>query len=147
MSEETKRQTGARRSKPWWWKPLWAVIFYIITAWLYITNPLHLRFAGLMVAGAILLFALGIVHYIRTRPSRRISRAIYVMYGSTWIGFALIMFLAFSGIGRWLHDNLGSWPSLIIIFTVPFIVGAFTGDWIGRRRNYANPLIVWPRPP
>jgi len=89
---------------------------------------------------ALTLVCICIAYYIRVRPSTKVNRALYILLGITPIGFILWIFLAVSGIGRWLTDNLGVWPSLIIGFTVPYIIGAFIGDWIGKRRNYRLPL-------
>ena len=128
-------------SKPWWWRPLWIGV---------ILSTLVLGFANFFlwhvpveraVGGvALTLVCICIAYYIRVRPSMKVNRAIYIWFGITPIGFILWIFLAVSGIGRWLTDNLGAWPSLIICFTVPYIIGAFIGDWIGKRRNYRLPL-------
>lgn len=60
------------------------------------------------------------------------------------MGFAMMMFLAYSGIGRWLTDSLGVSLSMIVVFTVPLIVGALLGDLIGRKRGYALFLVRFP---
>ena len=130
-------------SKPWWWRPLWIGV---------ILSTLVLGFANFFLwhvpleraaGGVVLTFVgIGIAYYIRVRPSMKVNRAIYIWFGITPIGFILWVFLAVSGIGRWLTSNLGAWPSLIICFTVPYIIGAFIGDWIGKRRNRAQTRIM-----
>jgi len=35
-----------------------------------------------------------------------------------------------------LSSYLGTWPTLILLFVVPTIIGAFIGYWLGKRRNY-----------
>jgi len=39
-------------------------------------------------------------------------------------------------IGRRLTDLVGPGPSLLIIFAVPMVIGAFIGDCVGKRRGY-----------
>ena len=85
---------------------------------------------------AIWLCLLGIAYYIHGRPSIKVNRIVYIITGGAWIGMALIVFLAFSGIGRWLTENLGAAPSIIINLIIPWIMGALVGDWIGRKRGY-----------
>jgi uncharacterized membrane protein YfcA len=43
-------------------------------------------------------------------------------------------------IGGYVTKYLGAWPSLIIALTVPTTIGAFIGDWIGRKRGYRLPF-------
>ena len=123
------------RSLSWERRLLWAVISstigfaFVAIAWNAPLEKLASRFATW-------LCLLGIAYYIRARPSIEVNRAIYLLAGTTWIGIALIAFLAFSGIGGWLTDNLGATPSIILNLIVPFIVGALIGEWIGRKREY-----------
>ena len=139
--DERMCKTDAKRSKPWWWKPLWIGVI-LSTIGLGFANFFlwHVPLERVVGGVALTLFCVGIAYYIRIRPSRRVNRAIYILLGISPIGFGLWIFLAVSGIGRWLTDNLGVCPSLIIGFTVPYIIGAFIGDWIGRKRNYRLPL-------
>jgi len=60
------------------------------------------------------------------------------------IGFCLWLLYAFSGIGRFLTTlgPLGSLTSMLL-FPIPFIMGVFIGDGIGKRRNYRLPLSPW----
>ena len=91
---------------------------------------------------AVSFLCVGIAYYIRIKPSRRVNRGIYILLGVSPIGFVLWIVLALSGVGRLLTNYLGVWPSLIIGFTVPYIIGAFIGDWIGKRRSYRLPLSI-----
>ena len=131
----------AKGAKPWWWKPLWIAILLSTIAfgamkYLLFNIPIA-RVAG----GLALTFAMiGVSYYIRIKPSRRVNRGVYVLLGISPIGFCLWMLCALSGIGRFLTTFLGPWLSLIIGFTVPLTMGAFIGDWIGKRRNYRLPL-------
>jgi len=119
----------------WERRLLWAVISSTITfafmtlAWDIPLEKLARRFTTW-------LCVLVIAYYIQARPSIRVNRITYIIAGGSWIGMALIVFLAFSGISRWLTANFGTGPSFIITLIVPWIVGALIGDWIGRKREY-----------
>ena len=130
-------------SKPRWWKPLWmAVLLTIIASGVVGYFLLHVPLERTVGGVALTLFCVGIAYYIRIRPSRRVNRGIYVLLGISPIGFSLWIVYALSGIGRFLTTHLGPGASLIVGFTVPYIIGAFIGDWIGKRRNYRLPLSI-----
>lgn len=131
----------AKGSKPWWWKPFWIAVLLVIIAsevvgYLLSHVPLE-RMVGVV---ALTFLMVGIAYYIRVRPSMKVNRGVYVLFGVTPIGFGLWTLYALSGIGRFLTTHLGPLPSFIVAFTVPYIIGALIGDWIGRRRNYRLPL-------
>jgi len=131
----------AKGSKPWWWKPLWiAVLLMTIVSGVIGFFLLHVPLERIVGGVALTFLMMGIAYYIRVRPSMKVNRAIYILFGITPIGFGLWILYALTGIGRLLTTHLGSWPSFIVAFTVPYIIGAFIGDWIGRRRNYRLPL-------
>jgi len=130
-----------RGPKPIWWKPLWIAVLLLTIASGVVSYFLFSVALERVVGGlALTIFCISIAYYIRVRPSMKVNRAIYILLGISPIGFLLWIVFAVSGIGRWLTDNLGAWPSLIIGFTAPYIIGAFIGDWIGKRRNYQLPL-------
>ena len=135
---ESKKSVSA---KPWWWKSLW-VTTLLLTIAIGATKYFHFHIPIERVAGGLALtfVMIGISYYIRIKPSRRVNRGVYVLLGISPIGFCLWYFMLSSGIGRLLTIFLGHWLSLIIGFTVPLIMGAFVGDWIGKRRNYRLPL-------
>ena len=81
----------------------------------------------------------GIAYYIRVKPSRRVNKGAYIPLGISPIGFTLWIVYVLT-IGRQATNYLGVWPSLILGFTVPYVIGAFIGDWIGKRRNYRLPF-------
>jgi len=127
--------------KPWWWKPLWiiALLATIVSgaAGYFLLDVSLARAAG----GLVLAFIfIGFAYYLRVRPSLTVNRALYILLGITPLGFSLMMFYVVSGIGSFIAAHLGPVPNLIIGFIVPYIIGAFIGDWIGKRRNYILPL-------
>jgi hypothetical protein len=128
-------------SKHRWWKPLWiGVLLMTIASGVvgYFLLYVHLERT---VGGVALTFLIvGFAYYIRIRPSMKMNRGLYILLGISPIGFVLWIVLGLSGVGRLLTNYLGVWPSLITSFTVPYIIGAFIGDWIGRKRNYRLPL-------
>ena len=136
-------EVEAGGSRPWWWKPLWVAILLTAIAsgaagYFLLHIPLERAVTGVGLA----FLCMGIAYYVRVKPSRRVNRAIYILLGISPIGFALWIVLGLSGVGRLITNYLGVWPSLIIGFTVPYIIGAFIGDWIGKRRNYRLPLSI-----
>ena len=130
----------AKMTKPAWWKPLWIVsalgiIIPMIVLFLIGYAPLERVILGLVLA----FLCLGGAYYIRVRPSITVNRLVYIGLG-IGIGWVMWVIYAVSGIGRWVTDTLGVWPSLIIGFAVLYTVGALIGDRIGKRRNYQVPL-------
>jgi len=133
---------------PRWWTPLWAVVVLDIIA-LGVVGYflLHATLGNVVLTVALTLLFMGIAGYIRRRPSMSVGRVVYILLGITLIGFALFIAYALT-IGRHVTNYLGAGPSFVIAFTVPYIIGAFIGDWIGRRRDYrlwgANPSLGIP---
>jgi len=132
-----------KSSKPWWWKPLW-----IVTLLLTIASGaagfflLDVALARAIAGVALTFLAIGIVYYIRIRPSIEVNRAIYITFGAGAAGmlvqFGSMFIFKATGLPS-PHDYLGPW-TLIIFFLAPNIIGAFIGYWIGKRRNYVLPL-------
>jgi ABC-type uncharacterized transport system permease subunit len=130
-----------RIEKPRWWRPLWiaSLLGIIISALVLFLSgyvPLERMILGLVIS----FFCIGVAYYIRVKPSMKVNRALYVLLGITPIGFSLWMVLALSGLGRWLTNMVGAFPSLIIGWVVCLGIGALIGDWLGKRRNYQLPL-------
>jgi len=130
-----------KRPKPWWWKPLWiatilAAIAFGVAGYFLLDVPLARAVGGV----ALTFLCMGFAYYIRVRPSIKVNRSLYILLGITPIGFGLWILYALSGIGMFVTTHFGAWTSLIISFTVPYAIGAFIGDWIGKRRNYILPL-------
>ena len=138
--ENRMSSASSNKSKPWWWKPLWIVSLLSIVAsalvgifLLYI--PLERVVYGLVFG----FLCVGGAYYIRVRPSIKVNRVIYVVCGACWtflavlFGGALIIWA--TGLPP---PNAHFGP--IIFLIAPWIIGAFIGDWIGKRRNYFLPL-------
>jgi len=141
LPKELNLSCAHKASKPSWWKPLWIVtvlgiiISGVISFFIFYV-PLERAILGLVLA----FLCVGVAYYIRVRPSMKVNRAIYILLGISPIGFSLWIVLAVSGLGRWLTNMVGAFPSLIIGWVVCFGIGALIGDWIGKRRNYQLPL-------
>jgi len=134
-------ETKVSKIKPWWWKPLWIVtLLATIASGVAGFFLLDVSLARAVGGVALTFLGIGFAYYIRVRPSMRLNRALYILLGITPIGFGLWILYALSGIGMFITTHFGSWVSLIIGFTVPYAIGAFIGDWIGKRRNYILPL-------
>ena len=129
-------------AKPWWWKLLWVTTLILTIAVGAASYFLfHVPIGRVAGALAITLLAIGFAYYIRIKPSRKVNRGLYILLGFSPIGFCLWLLYAFSGIGLFLTTlgPLGSLASMLL-FPIPFIIGVFIGDWIGKRRNYRLPL-------
>jgi hypothetical protein len=125
--------------KPRWWRPLWIVtvlgtIVSGLVSFLIFNVPLERAIALLFFAFG----CLGFAYYIRVRPSIKVNRAVYILLGISPIGFCLSLAWNFT-IGRYTTPWLGIWGFFIGLI-VPCTIGAFIGDWIGKRRNYQLPL-------
>jgi hypothetical protein len=139
LPKEYRIALARKISNPSWWKPLWIVsaLGIIISA---LTLFLMRYAAERVILGLVFAFlCLGVAYYIRVRPSITVNRAVYICLG-VGIGWIMWVIMALSGIGLWLTDTLGVWPSLVIGFTVPYTIGAVIGDRMGKRRNYLLPL-------
>ena len=134
-------KTKVSKPKPKWWKPYW-IALAIVTIALGVFNYLFLNASlqGATIGLILALLGIGFAYYIRVRPSFRVNKALYILLGITPIGFLLWIIWAISGIGRWVTDTIGAFPSLIISWAVCYGIGALIGNWIGKRRNYRLPL-------
>ena len=128
-----------KMSKLRWWRPFWTlsavgiVVAAVVTV-LLLKIPLERALPELGFAFA----CLGIAYYIRVRPAITINRAVYVLIGVTPLGFVLGIIWAFS-VGTLLMGIVGSYPALLISLAVWCPIGAFIGDWLGKKRSYQLP--------
>jgi len=127
--------------KPSWWAPIWlfCVAFVVAAGIALYTYPMNLLVLNFYEAIALAFVFLGFACYFRVRPNIKVNRAMYVLLGITPIGLFLMIAYALSGLIEFMLDNLGLWPSFIIDVTAPYIIGAFIGDWIGKKRGYRLP--------
>ena len=90
-------------------------------------------------AGATVSVLLAVSYYIRVKPNLTVNRAAYLLLGFSPIGFLLWLVEAFA-LSRVIVMGSVAWPLDLVSIIVPFIIGVFIGDWIGRRRDYQLPL-------
>ena len=122
--------------------PLW--VFVIATtiasgfiSYFYLNQPL----LGVLEAEAFTFVLICVAYYIRVRPNLKVNRGIYILLGITPIGFLLWVVEAFS-LSRFFVTSSIGWPLLLTASVIPFVIGAFIGDWIGRKRNYQLPFAL-----
>jgi MFS family permease len=127
---------------PPWWKPFWAlsaagiVVSAVVAVFLF---QFPLNRAALAVGLAFV--CLGIAYYIRVKPSVSVNRAVYILLGVSPVGFLLGIVWAFT-VGSLLSVVVGAYPSLLLSLAVWCPVGAFIGDWVGKKRNYSLLLSI-----
>jgi hypothetical protein len=136
------RKTISDGLKPWWWKPMWVVILLSIVASAHV--GIFLLYVPLerMVYGLIFSFLLiGGAYYIRVRPFIKLNRVIYMVGGACWTFLAVFFGGAFIIRATGLPSPITHFSTFLIMFLIaPLIIGAFIGDWIGKRRHYSLPL-------
>ena len=146
-----KEEISRKRRRPKWWKRFWigiAIMFSVLavaqcTAYLLGYIDLYKLYGGLIVLflSIPVAYAIG---YIKTeafseKTRVKLNRMAFIGAGAC-ISFLITLFgTAFFiwalGLPP-LVNYMGQWPTLILFFIVPPILGALIGDWIGRRRNY-----------
>ncbi len=132
--------------KPQWWKQsvrsFWLfvgvfsfatmAIFYVIMISLGILPPIQIFLA---VAVGIPMYAMS--YYFRTVATKRMWRIGFILLGFCFIGFWFILaplVILLSSL-RSLGISLPWWLGMPLMI-LPLVVGAFIGDWLGRRRDY-----------
>jgi hypothetical protein len=132
---------GQKVSKPFWWKPLWITAVVANIAWILLALfVFYLPLERVVIVAVVASIAVGFAYYIRVRPSMNVNRAVYVLLGITPIGLCLSLLWNYT-IGYYTAPLIGLWGFYIGIM-VPCIIGAFIGDWIGKKRNYLLPLSI-----
>lgn len=134
--------TLAKMQKPRWWKPFWVAIILANLAWIIIVFYFIFRYPveRIVLLTFLAFFCIGIAYYMRVHPSMKVNRALYILLGVTPIGLCIWIVTGLLGLSRLLINIVGPLPSLIITWTVCLGIGAFIGDWIGKKRNYKVPL-------
>lgn len=128
------------KPRPSWWRPLWVVntaLVFLVGLFLYLYQGAG---AGAVLEGvALALVFLGGAYYVRVRPNVRVNRAVYLLLGFSPIGLAL--FIA-EGLAMKPFIDMGTapFPVPLVAMLLPFALGIFIGDRIGRRRNYELPM-------
>jgi hypothetical protein len=129
--------------KPRWWKRsvrsywllMWAVSFVSIFILYVFLISLGLSSSNELVLSIVIGIPMYVMsYYIRTVATKRMWRGVFIMLGAGGIGFwclALPMGYLFGPIIR----LLPLWLRLPLMF-IPAVVGAYIGDWLGKRRDY-----------
>ena len=126
-------------NKPSWWRPLWIItLLGPIVSGLVSVLIFHIPLERVIALLFFVFASIGFAYYIRVRPSVKINRAVYIGFGISPIGFCLSLAWIFT-VGREMTHLFGIW-GLYIILIVSGTIGAFIGDWIGKRRKYILPL-------
>ena len=137
-------EVKAKSSKPWWWKPLWiGTLLLAIASGIASFFLLDVSLARAIAGVALTFLGIGAAYYIRIRPSIKLNRAIYIIFGASAAGvivqFGSMFIFTATGLPP-PHNFLGFWEIISIFMIAPNLTGALIGDWIGKRRNYILPL-------
>ena len=144
--EKLPKENGQKPSKPKWWKPLWILTaISMVGSGVFSYFFLHGELVLIIILEIIFSLVLGGAYYIRVRPSIKVNKLVYIIFGITPIGFGLVILYAFiCGITNFStfimsFKPFGSWLQLGIIIGL-FTIGGFIGNWFGKKRDYRLPL-------
>jgi hypothetical protein len=127
-------------ARPWWWRPMWAIGLAGTVVIALVEYFYQGVFLGMVLEGvALTLVLLGASYYIRIRPNLTVNRTIWLFFGFSPIGFFLF---AAEAIAMKPFIAIGSLPDLLALpaLVIPFAIGIYLGDRIGKRRDYRLPL-------
>jgi len=141
--EKLPNENGQKPSKPKWWKPFWILIaISMVGSGVFIYYILlHGEFVRFII---IFSLVFGITIYMLVRPSKKVNKVFYILFGITPIGFGLwILYALISGItnfGKFIvsFKPFGYWLQWGIIIGL-LTIGGFIGNWIGKKRDYRLP--------
>jgi DNA-binding transcriptional ArsR family regulator len=159
--EEKRQQLGL---KPKWWRKFWIAQAIVATGF-------SIFFFGIFLVGSIdatrlyqsiftIISGVGIAymitHILRDvlsgQQRLKLHRGIYIMFGLFIIGFllwiGLMTLLRDSGINRVIVNTFGrdfAGIFAIVSFVICYIVGAFVGNWIGKKRLIHKFKYLFPR--
>ena len=133
--------------KPQWWKrsvrSFWLCVGVVSFAIFIIISFVMIGFGILPPIQLFLAVAIGIPmyamsYYFRKIATKRMWRVIYILLGSCFIGFWFIMvpLMILLGFFGPLGILLPWWLGIPLLTIPPLAIGAFVGDWIGKRRDY-----------
>jgi len=144
--ENLLSEKDQKPSKPKWWKPLWILTaISMVGSGVFSYFFLQTEFMHILIYEIIFSLVLGGAYYIRVRPSIKVNKVVYILFGITPIGFGLfILYSLFCGITNFAKfimsfEPFGRWLHLGIIIGL-FTIGGFIGSWIGKKREYRIPL-------
>ncbi|MCK4382781.1 MAG: hypothetical protein KAW66_05750 [Candidatus Lokiarchaeota archaeon] len=147
--ESLPNENGQKPSKPKWWKPFWILTaISMVGSGVFTYFFLHGEFVRIIIYEIIFSLALGGAYYIRVRPSKKVNKVVYILFGITPIGFGLSMLYALicgiTNFGKFIvsFKPFGPWFQLGIIIGF-FTIGGFIGNWIGKKRDYRLPLSLY----
>lgn len=144
--ENLPNENGQKPSKPKWWKPLWILTaISMVGSGVFTYFFLHGELVLIIILEIIFSLVLGVAYYFRVRPSIKVNKLVYIIFGITPIGFGfVILYALISGITNFSKfimsfKPFGSWLQLGLIIGL-FTIGGFIGNWFGKKRDYRLPL-------
>ena len=145
-NENLSNENGQKPSKPKWWKPVWILTaISMVGSGVFTYFFLQREFIRIIIYEIIFSLVLGGAYYMRVRPSKKVNKVFYIVFGITPIGFGLsILYALFCGITNFAKfimslEPFGSWLHLGIVIGL-FTIGGFIGNRIGKKRDYRLPL-------
>jgi len=144
--ENLPNENGLKPLKPKWWDPFWILmVISMVGSGVFSYFFLHGEFIRIIIYEIIFSIVLCGAYYIRIRPSKRVNKVVYILFGITPIGFGLsIIYALFCGItnfAKFIMSFEPFGPCLHMgIIIVLFTIGGFIGNWIGKKRDYRLPL-------
>ena len=147
--EKLPNENGQKPSKPKWWKPLWILTaISMVGSGVFSYFFLHGELIRIIILEIIFSLVLGVAYYMRVRPSIKVNKLAYIIFGITPIGFGfVILYALICGITNFSKfivsfKPFGSWLQLGLIIGL-FTIGGFIGNWLGKKRDYRLPLSLY----
>jgi hypothetical protein len=148
-NENLPNQNDQKPSKPKWWKPFWILTaISMVGSGVFSYFFLHTEFVRIIFYEILFSLVLGGAYYFRVRPSKKVNKIVFILFGITPIGFGLwIIYAVMCGLSNFCQflNNLrpyGVWLNLTFQIIL-FIIGGFIGNWIGKKRDYRIPFSLY----